>query len=54
MITVSIVTYKTDLDELSKCLQSLKSSLVSEVFIVDSNQKYIADFCSRYANVICR
>ena len=53
MITVSIVNYKTDLDELSKCLQSLKSSLVSEVFIVDnSNQKYIADFCSRYANVV--
>ena len=47
------MTYKTDLDELSKCLQSLKSSLVSEVFIVDnSNQKYIADFCSRYANVV--
>ena len=53
MITVSIVTYKTDLEELTKCLQSLDSPLVSNIYIVDnSNQKYIANFCSQYANVI--
>lgn len=53
MITVSIVTYKTDLEELSKCLQSLTSPLVSTIYIVDnSNEKYIADFCLQYANVI--
>lgn len=53
MITVSIVTYKTDLEELALCLQSLTSPLVSKIYIVDnSNQKYIADFCSQYANVV--
>lgn len=47
MITVSIVTYKTNLEELSKCLQSLTSSLVSQIYIVDnSNERYIADFVS--------
>lgn len=52
MITVSIVTYKTDLEELSRCLQSLESSLILKIFIVDnSNQEYIANFCSQYANV---
>ena len=53
MITVSIVTYKTNLEELSKCLQSLISSLVSQIYIVDnSNERYIADFCQQYPNVI--
>ena len=53
MITVSIVTYKTDLEELSCCLQSLRSHLVSNIYIVDnSNEKYIAEFCSQYDNVV--
>ena len=48
MITVSIVTYKTNLGELSKCLQSLISSLVSQIYIVhNSNERYIADFCQQ-------
>lgn len=52
MITVSIVTYKTDLAELTKCLHSLSSPLVSKVYIIDnSSQKYIADFCKEYAYV---
>lgn len=52
MITVSIVTYKTDLVELTKCLQSLVSPLIYKVYIIDnSNQTYIADFCQKYANV---
>ena len=52
MITVSIVTYKTDLVELAKCLQSLFSPLVSKVYVIDnSNQKYIFDFCKEYAFV---
>jgi len=29
MITVSIVAYKTDLEELSKCLESLTSPFLS-------------------------
>lgn len=53
MITVSIVTYKTDLEELSKCLKSLKTTLVNRVYIVDnSNKRYIEDFCSQYNNII--
>lgn len=53
MITVSIVTYKTDLEELTLCLQSLNSPLVSKIFIVDNSQeKYIKDFCTQYTNVI--
>lgn len=52
MITVSIVTYKTDLAELTKCLHSLFSPLVSKVYIIDnSSQKYIADFCKEYTYV---
>lgn len=46
MITVSIVTYKTDTEELRKCLTSLSSKQVSKIFIVDnSSQSYLADFC---------
>ena len=52
MITVSIVTYKTNLEELSRCLQSLTSSLISQIYVIDnSHQQYIADFCQQYANV---
>ena len=36
MITVSIVTYKTDLVELAKCLTSLLSPLISKVYIIDN------------------
>lgn len=52
-ISISIVTYKTDLEELAKCLKSLNSPLVSDIYIVDnSNQQYISDFCKQYKNVI--
>lgn len=53
MITVSLVTYKTDLDELAKCLKSLENDLVSCIYIVDnSNEKRMADFCSAYKNIV--
>lgn len=53
MITVSIVTYKTNLEELSKCLNSLISPLIETIYIVDnSNQKNIADFCTQYSNIV--
>lgn len=53
MITVSIVTYKTNLEELSKCLNSLISPFIETIYIVDnSNQKNIADFCTQYPNII--
>lgn len=53
MITVSIVVYKTDLKELAQCLQSLTSPLVTTIYIVDnSDQKYIADFCLQYSDIV--
>lgn len=52
MITVSIVTYKTDVEELEKCLTSLNSSLIKKIYVVDnSHQQYLADFCQRRENV---
>lgn len=46
MITVSIVTYKTDTEELQKCLDSLLSEMVSRIYIVDnSQQEYLQKFC---------
>ena len=52
MVTVSIVTYKTDLGELKKCLDSLTSPVVSKIYIIDnSNQQYIADFCNEQKRV---
>lgn len=52
MITVSIVTYKTDINELKNCLGSLTSSLVRRVFVVDnSRQLSIANFCKTFDNV---
>lgn len=47
MITVSIVTYKTEISELKSCLKSLDSSLVRRIFIVDnSRMQTIANFCN--------
>ncbi len=52
MITVSIVTYNTDVFELAKCLDSLKSSTIFKIYVIDnSNQIYIADFCKQYNKV---
>lgn len=53
MITISIVTYKTDLEELAKCLDSLASPLVSTIYIVDnSKMKAIEEFCQKFPNVM--
>ncbi len=53
MISISIVTFKTDFEELKKCFESLTSSLVKTIYIVDnSNESYIADFCKSYSNVV--
>ncbi len=52
MITVSIVTYKTEISELGKCLTSLSSPLVRRVFVVDnSRQQSIADYCKKIDKV---
>ena len=52
MITVSIVTYKTEVGELKKCLASLHSSSVGRIYVVDnSRQQYLADFCGGWPKV---
>ena len=52
MITVSIVTYKTDTEELKKCLNSLRTDLVSIIYVVDnSRQEYLEKFCEEFDNV---
>lgn len=46
MISISIVTYKTDTEELQKCLKSLRSEIVSNIYVVDnSRQEYLEKFC---------
>ena len=53
MITVSIVTYNTEVEELKKCFNSLTSKMVKNIYVVDnSSKKYIEDFCKEYHNVI--
>lgn len=53
MISVSIVTYNTDLEELKKCFNSLKNSIVDKIYVVDnSSQSYIKEFCSKNAKVV--
>lgn len=52
MVTVSIVTYKTETEELMRCLQSISSPLIMRIYIVDnSHLHYIADFCKGWQNV---
>lgn len=47
MLNISIVTYYTELDELKRCFQSLKSKHIDKIYVIDnSRQKYIRDFCS--------
>lgn len=49
MVSVSIVTYKTDLTELRKCLESLRSDRIGRIYIVDnSHEDYLKEFCKEY------
>lgn len=53
MITVSIVTYKTDVEELKKCFASLTSPQVKTIYVVDNSScKYIEEFCGQYPKVV--
>lgn len=53
MITVSIVTYKTDVEELKKCFTSLTSPQVKTIYVVDNSScKYIEEFCGQYPKVV--
>lgn len=53
MITVSIVTYKTNIDELQKCFNSLISDKISRIYVVDNScLDYIKEFCKEYPKVL--
>jgi hypothetical protein len=53
MVTVSIVTYKTDLHELARCVQSLTSPLISTIYIIDNSRQHdIETFCKGYSNIV--
>lgn len=50
IINVSIVTYKTDREELEKCLKSLSSLAVCKIYIVDNSPTpQIGDVCAHFA-----
>lgn len=52
-MNVSIVTYKTDLDELAKCMMSLDTPVVGRIYVVDNgSEKRIADFVGKYHNAV--
>ncbi|WP_290452586.1 glycosyltransferase family 2 protein [uncultured Muribaculum sp.] len=49
MLTVSIVTYHTCPEELSRCIQSLDRNIVRHIYVIDnSTQKYIAELCHKF------
>lgn len=53
MISVSIVTYKTDLDEMASCLRSLESPLVYDIYVIDNaDEQRMADFCRGWDKII--
>lgn len=52
MITISIVTYKTDTEELRKCLTSLSSSQIKKIYVVDnSRMQYLEEFCQKQQKI---
>lgn len=52
LITSSIVTYKTDKEELAKCFQSLINSPISQIYVCDNSPTdELKTFCSSYEKV---
>lgn len=52
-MTVSIVTYHTDLDEMRKCLASLHSDVVSTIWVIDnSRDSRMEQLCQNYPKVV--
>ena len=52
MITISIVTYNTDIEELKHCFASLSSHLVKKIYVIDNScQSYLFEFCKSLQNV---
>lgn len=49
MVTVSIVTFHTDAEELERCLSALSESVARRVYVVDNgSDAYIEEICRRY------
>ncbi len=52
MLTVSIVTYKTELSELELCMDSLGAKSVGRIYVIDNaSEKRIEEFCKGRKNV---
>lgn len=52
MINVSIVTYHTDIDEMERCLASLRSDVVGHIYVVDnSSDPAMERLCRRYPEI---
>ncbi len=52
-MNVSIVTYKTDIEELRTCLDCLKNDIVKTIFVIDNaNEDRIRNFCGNYKKAI--
>jgi GT2 family glycosyltransferase len=52
MINVSIVTYKTDKNELARCFDSLKFGEINKIYVIDnSSQTYLEELCNHFKNV---
>lgn len=52
VLTVSIVTYNTDIEELRLCLNSLIAEEVSKIYVIDNSRKhYIEEFCKEWEKV---
>lgn len=49
MLTISIVTYHTETDELVSCLASLDLSVVDKVYVIDNgSEERLREFCRNY------
>ena len=52
IITASIVTYKTDHDELLKCIDSMRKNGIAPIYISDNSPSdELREFCSQLDGV---
>lgn len=49
MITASVVTYNTDIEELNNCLADIEASMIERVYVIDnSSRDYIEQACKGF------
>lgn len=49
MITASVVTYNTDIEELNNCLADIEASMIERVYVIDnSSRDYIEQTCKGF------